>query len=144
MPTGFDYIGQDSALQQHWLKRFIAIIVDAVIVYVPTVVFISVIGGHYFSAGLLSGVFLFLYSALFDFAVGGTVGKLVLQMKAVSMKGRLSFPQAMMRNAAKVFAPLLLIDLVIGLAVETKDPRQKWTDQLAHTSVIVHGQPGGV
>ncbi|HUV60959.1 MAG TPA: RDD family protein [Thermoplasmata archaeon] len=144
MPTGFDYIGQDKALQQHWLKRFVAIVLDAVIVYVPTVVFISVIGGRYLSAGLLSGAFLFLYSGLFDFAVGGTVGKLLMRMKAVSMTGALSFPQALMRNATKVFAPLLLIDWVIGMAVETRDPRQKWTDQLSHTSVIVHGQPGGV
>jgi uncharacterized RDD family membrane protein YckC len=144
MPTGFDYIGQDKALQQHWLKRFVAILLDAIIVYVPTVVFISVIGGRYVSAGLLSGVFLFLYSGLFDFAIGGTVGKLLMRMKAVSMKGSLTFSQALMRNATKVFAPLLLIDWVIGMAVDTHDPRQKWTDQLAHTSVIVHDHPGGV
>ncbi len=144
MPTGFDYIGRDQALQQHWLKRFVAIIVDAIIIYAPTVVFVSVIGGHYVSAGLLSGVFLFIYSGLFDFAVGGTIGKLIMRMKAVSMSGSMSMSQSLMRNVTKVFPPLLLIDLVIGLAVETRDPRQKWTDQLAHTSVIVHGHPGGV
>jgi hypothetical protein len=60
------------------------------------------------------------------------------------MKGSLTFSQALMRNATKVFAPLLLIDWVIGMAVDTHDPRQKWTDQLAHTSVIVHDHPGGV
>jgi uncharacterized RDD family membrane protein YckC len=144
MPTGFDYIGQDNALQQHWLKRFVAILLDAIIVYVPTVVFISVIGGRYVSAGLLSGVFLFLYSGLFDFAIGGTIGKRLMRMKAVSMKGSLTLSQALMRNASKIFAPLLLIDWVIGMAVDTHDPRQKWTDQLAHTSVIVHDHPGGV
>ncbi|MDH3364632.1 MAG: RDD family protein [Thermoplasmata archaeon] len=144
MPTGFDYLGQDKALQQHWLKRFVAILIDAIIIYVPTVVFISMIGGRYLSAGLLSGGALFLYSSLFDYAVGGTIGKLLMRMKAVAMKGSLSFSQALMRNATKVFGLLLLLDWVIGMAVETKDPRQKWTDQLAHTSVIAHDHPGGV
>ncbi|UCE45430.1 MAG: RDD family protein [Methanobacteriota archaeon] len=144
MPTGFDYLGSDKALQQHWVKRLLAIVIDAVLIYAPIVVFISVLGGRYISAGLLSGVALFLYSSLFDLSVGGTIGKLILRMKSVAMTGRLSLSQAFMRNVTKVFAPLLLIDWIVGMAVETKDPRQKWTDQVAHTSVIVHDHPGGV
>ena len=144
MPTGFDYMGQDKALQQHWLKRFVAIVIDAVLIYAPTVIFMSMLGRDYVGAGLLSGVALFLYSSLFDFAVGGTVGKLILHMKSVSMTGPLSLSQALMRNVAKVFVLLLLLDWIIGMAVETKDPRQKWTDQVAHTSVIVHDHPGGI
>lgn len=144
MPTGFDYLGSDKALQQHWVKRFLAILIDAALIYAPIVVLISMLGGRYVSAGLVSGLALFFYSSLFDLSVGGTIGKLVLRMKSVAMTGRLSLSQAFMRNVTKVFAPLLLIDWVVGMAVETKDPRQKWTDQVAHTSVIVHDHPGGV
>ena len=144
MPTGFDYLGQDKALQEHWLKRFVAIVIDAVLIYTPFMVFNSIFGGHYFSAGLLSGVGLFLYATLFDLSVGGTVGKMVMHMKAVPMTGSMTPSRALMRNVTKVFVPLLLIDWVIGLAVETRDPRQKWTDQIAHTSVIVYDHPSGV
>ena len=145
MPTGFDYLGQDRALQNHWLKRFLAIVVDAVLIYVPIVVFVSVLAGrHFFSAGLLSGLALFAYSSLFDCAVGGSVGKIIVHMKSVSMTGQLTLSQSLVRNASKVFALFLLLDWIIGMAVETRDPRQKWTDQVAHTSVIVHDHPDGV
>ena len=145
MPTGFDYLGQDRALQQHWLKRFAAIIVDAMLIYVPVVVLVSVLAGRsYVGAGLLSGLALFAYSSLFDSAVGGTVGKIIMRMKSVSMTGQLTLSQSLVRNASKVFALFLLLDWVIGMAVETKDPRQKWMDQVAHTSVIAHDHPGGI
>ena len=144
VPTGFDYLGQDKALQEHWLKRFVAIVIDAVLIYTPFMVFNSIFGGHYFSAGLVSGIGLFLYATLFDFAVGGTVGKMIMHMKAVPMSGTLTLSRALMRNVTKVFGLLLLLDWIIGLAVETHDPRQKWTDQVAHTSVIVYDHPSGV
>jgi hypothetical protein len=55
----------------------------------------------------------------------------------------MSLSRAGLRNLTKVFPPLLLIDWIIGMAVDTKDPRQKWTDQVAHTSVIVYDHPSG-
>ncbi len=144
MPTGFDYLGHDKALQEHWLKRLVAIVLDAVLIYTPIMVLNAIFGGHYFNAGLFSGVALFLYASLFDFSVGGTVGKLVVGMKAVPMSGGMTMSRALMRNVTKVFGLLLLLDWIIGMAVETRDPRQKWTDQVAHTSVIAASQPGGV
>ena len=115
------------------------------LIYVPVVVFVSLLAGRsYVSAGLLSGLALFAYSSLFDSAIGGTVGKIALHMKSVSMTGRLTLSQSLMRNVSKAFALLLLLDWVIGMAVETRDPRQKWTDQVAHTSVIVYDHPGGI
>jgi hypothetical protein len=144
VPTGFDYLGQDKALQEHWLKRFVAIVLDAVLIYTPVMAFNAVFGGYYFGAGLLSGVALFLYASLFDFSVGGTVGKMAMHMKTVPMTGNMTLSRALLRNVTKVFGLLLLLDWIIGLAVETRDPRQKWTDQLAHTSVISADHPGGV
>ncbi|UCE46021.1 MAG: RDD family protein [Methanobacteriota archaeon] len=144
MPTGFDYLGHDKALQQHWLKRIVAIVFDAVLIYVPIMIFVSMLSGrHFVSFGLFSGIVLFLYSSLFDYAVGGTVGKMIMQMKSVSIGGAMSMSQSLMRNVTKIFVLLLLLDWIVGLAVETRDPRQKWTDQIAHTSVIIHDHPSG-
>lgn len=144
MPTGFDYLGQDKALQEHWLKRFVAIILDALLVYTPIMVLSTIFGGGYFGAGLISGIALFLYASLFDLSAGGTVGKMVVHMRAVPMAGEMTLSRALLRNFTKIFGLLLLLDWIIGMAVETRDPRQKWTDQVAHTSVIVHDHPGGV
>ncbi len=138
MVTGFDYLSKDKALQEHWLRRFVAIVIDALIIYVPVTIFFNIIGWGFLSPFLLTGVLFFFYAALFDLAAGGTFGKMLMRLKTVSVKGKLDLPQAFMRNISKIIALALLLDWVIGMAIDTSDPRQKWTDQLASTSVILH------
>ncbi len=138
MVTGFDYLSQDKQLQEHWLRRFVAIVLDGAIVYIPLLLLGTVIGAPYVFTGFFSGVALFVYSFLFESATGGTIGKMVVHMKAVPIHGTMSPSQAMLRNLSKVFVLFLFLDWVIGMAVDTKDPRQKWLDQVAHTSVILY------
>ncbi len=136
MVTGFDYLSKDKALQEHWLRRFVAIVIDAFIIYVPIWIISAVLARYGFVLFLISGVVFFLYTAFFDLAIGGTFGKMMMRLKVVSVKGGLDLPQAFMRNISKIIALLLLLDWIIGMALDTTDPRQKWTDQLAGTSVI--------
>jgi len=142
MVTGFDYLSQDKHLQEHWLKRFIAIVIDSLIVYVPLMLLGTVIGAPYVFTGFFSGVALFVYSFLLESAVGGTIGKMAFHMKAVPLHGTMSPSQAMLRNLSKVFVLFLFLDWVLGMAVDTRDPRQKWMDQVAHTSVILYEPEG--
>jgi len=143
MVTGFDYLGRDKTLQEHWLRRFAAIVIDWLIIFIPMNLIGIVVGGSlvsflWFS---LDSVFFFLYCTLFDYAIGGTVGKMLLGLKAVSVSGKMDVAQALMRNLSKIFALLLLIDWIVGMAIDTKDPRQKWTDSLVNTSVILISKP---
>ncbi len=138
MVTGFDYLGQDKALQEHWLRRLIAIVVDAVLIYAPVLILLRILGTPILFPGFLTGALFFFYCALFDLAIGGTVGKMLMRLKTVSVTGQVNVSQALMRNVSKVFGPLLLLDWIIGMAVDTHDPRQKWTDQVARTSVMLH------
>ena len=143
MVTGFDYLSKDQALQEHWLRRFVAIIVDSILIFAPISILLHTLGGFsWFFPWWWAGAILFLYAALFDSAIGGTVGKLLLHLKSVPITGQMTLAQALMRNVTKIFGPLLLIDWIIGMAVDTHDPRQKWTDQLAKTSVIRYDLPG--
>jgi uncharacterized RDD family membrane protein YckC len=138
MVTGFDYLSRDKTLQAHWLRRFVAIIIDALIIYAPVYLFFRFIGsGSYLTFLLIGGLF-FAYAALFDALIGGTFGKMLMSLKSVSIAGKLDPAQALMRNISKAFGPLLLLDWIVGMLVDTQDPRQKWTDQLANTSVILH------
>ena len=137
MVTGFDYLSKDKDLQQHWLRRFVAIVIDALIIYAPINFFFSLVGANGFLVFFLTGGLFFFYTAAFDLIASGTFGKMLMHLKTVSMKGKLDLPQALMRNVSKLFALLLLLDWIIGMAVDTNDPRQKWTDQLAGTSVIL-------
>ena len=138
MVTGFDYLSKDKALQSHWLRRFVAIIIDAAVIYIPVNLFFGFLGFNSFIVFFSTGVLFFVYAALFDLLVGGTFGKMLLSLKSVSTRGQLNSSQALMRNISKIFGPLLLLDWIIGMLVDTQDPRQKWTDQMAETSVILH------
>ena len=141
MVTGFDYLGRDKALQEHWLRRFVAIVIDALLIYVPLSILFRLFGSSFLFPFFLTGGLFFLYCAFFDAAIGGTLGKMLLGLKAVSTRGNLTMAQAFMRNISKIFAPFLLIDWIVGMAVDTSDPRQKWTDQIAGTSVILASHP---
>ena len=143
MVTGFDYLSKDQALQEHWLRRFVAIVIDGLIIFMPISIIFRVLGGmSWFFSWWWVGAVLFVYAALFDAAVGGTVGKLLMHLKAVPVTGQMNLSQALLRNVTKVFAPVLLVDWVVGMAVDTHDPRQKWTDMMARTSVIRYDIPG--
>lgn len=143
MPTGFDYLSHDHALQLHWVKRFVAIVIDSLLIWVPLLLFLTLLGFHAVLPSLLFGPILFVYAAFFELMTGGTLGKMLMHMKAVSMSGQMTTVQAFVRNFSKIFAVVLLLDWIIGMAMETKDPRQKWTDQLVHTAVIAVDRPGG-
>ncbi len=143
MVTGFDYLSKDQALQSHWVKRFVAIIIDSLIIWLPLLIIFSIAGLGLWFPSLIFGVLLFVYCALFESAVGGTLGKILMHLKAVSVTGKLNSSQALMRNISKIFPLFLLLDWIIGMLTDTNDPRQKWLDQIAKTSVISTDQPGG-
>jgi len=138
MVTGFDYLSKDSALQQHWLRRIVAITIDGVIIYAPVSVLFGLAGISWLVYLWFAGAILFLYAALFDLVIGGTIGKMLIRLKAVPVSGKMTAPQALMRNISKIFWPLLLLDWIVGMAMDTQDPRQKLTDRLANTSVMLY------
>lgn len=143
MVTGFDYLSKDNALQAHWFKRLVAIVIDGLLIFLPLAILFHILGRSWLYPWWFAGIVMFLYSALFESSIGGTVGKLLLHLKAVSTTGQLTMSQALMRNLTKIFWPFLLVDWIMGMAIDTTDPRQRWTDQLAKTSVIVYDRPGG-
>ncbi|OGS55449.1 MAG: hypothetical protein A3K60_05475 [Euryarchaeota archaeon RBG_19FT_COMBO_56_21] len=140
MVTGFDYLSRDKALQEHWLRRFVALIIDALIIWLPFTLFFSVLSFGWLSIWSIGtqGALFFLYCAFFEYLIGGTVGKMLMRLKVVGTSGKLDIAQALMRNISKIFWPLLLLDWIIGLAIDSQDPRQKWSDQMARTSVMLH------
>ena len=141
MVSGFNIIGQSEPLQSHWIKRFIALIVDAVIFFVISVVLSILVwpfggGLGFFGLPLLiSGLLWFLYAWLMDMAAGGTLGKKVMGLRVVTMDGQnINAVQALVRNVTKFYWLFLLLDWIIGLAMDG-DPRQKFTDRVVGSTV---------
>jgi uncharacterized RDD family membrane protein YckC len=152
--TGFTKIYYSRNLQDYWIRRLVAIIIDAVIIIIAVLILGGIIAlivalstGSSFSTpwwianGLAfpfySGVPLFLYSALTEYYYGFTLGKRIMYLKVVRGEGkRPAINLAFLRNATKIYWLALLLDVVVALAMPKRDPTQKYTDTFAGTKVV--------
>jgi uncharacterized RDD family membrane protein YckC len=148
--TGFDTLTKDSRAQGHWVRRFVAFVVDVIIVdvvigivafflAVPFIfvggiaMFVSVIGGVF---SVASGIGLVFYFAITEVAAGASVGKFLMGLRVKTTSGGApSFAQTLVRNISKVFWLLLLLDVVVGLAT-SKGYSQKYSDRFIGTDVV--------
>lgn len=66
-----------------------------------------------------------------------TLGKRVIGLKVQMLDGtKAPSNKVLMRNISKIFWPIFLIDFIVGIATPGPDPRQRYFDRLAGTTVI--------
>jgi len=139
MPTGIDLIGNNAALQEHWIKRFIALVIDGILILVITIVLNVLFVNGVFGLGVwwtvIFGFIWFVYSTILEASSGrATVGKKVMTLQVVAVDGPMTLEKALIRNLSKVFPLFVLVDWIIGIATQG-DPRQRYLDRIARTSV---------
>jgi uncharacterized RDD family membrane protein YckC len=143
MTSALDMIKDDTQLQSHWIRRLIALIIDVIIIMIATLIitlpfavgFFLLSGGKgWFGFSLFSSLLWLLYAIIFDTIKGGTIGKLALKFQVVALDGRMDFIKAVIRNISKVYFLLLILDWIIGFVTDG-DPRQKFSDRVANTTV---------
>ncbi|UCG69331.1 MAG: RDD family protein [Thermoplasmata archaeon] len=102
---------------------------------------------------LLALIFSVVYWIYFD-AKGGTPGKRLMKLKPVALQGEMDYSKATVRNLSKIVggfvAGLIFSNLILILLVESliilidvfvgisrgEDPRRKYTDFMANTTVV--------
>jgi len=151
MSTGFEKLRTDTKLQNHWMRRFIAMVIDAIIVWIASWVLSLILSSPLLMTGtlwsfgfaslLIFGVIWFLYASFAESSMGWTVGKQVVNLKVTTTDGRIpTIDVAFIRNVSKIFWPLYLLDVVVGLATPG-EPSQKYTDRIAGTIVVFTSPP---
>jgi len=155
MSTGFERIGKDSQLQDYWIRRLVAFIIDSIIIIACTLIIIAIIAIPLIILGVMTGfpwylldpfLFLFfvgilsvLYFTFFETYYGSTFGKRIMNLKTTKLDGQKpSLDLVFIRNLSKIYWVLVLIDTVIGLATPG-DPHQKLSDRYAGTIVASTG-----
>lgn len=146
MPDAFDQIQHDQALQDYWMKRIFASIIDVILVLTPVYILMGLLlfmgNNLWFNGGIVSGFVWFVYSVFFEIGAGATIGKMLLGMKVISVDGKKLEPdQLITRNITKLFALLIVVDLILAFFTETTDPRQRYMDRVAKTA-LVFGKTG--
>ncbi|PVX26495.1 MAG: hypothetical protein CW691_01380 [Candidatus Bathyarchaeum sp.] len=138
---------KDAHLQEHWIKRVVAYVIDSIIVSIATGVLAILALVPFFMLNPAR----FINNTNFQFAVGGlsviyfiiaetsygtTIGKNLMGLKVVTTANRkISIEKAFIRNISKVIPGLPILDVIGGLIAST-DLHQKYSDKIANTTVI--------
>jgi uncharacterized RDD family membrane protein YckC len=152
--TGLSSLASNRSAQDYWLKRFIAFVIDWVIVnvvvgiiiaaaalpayfeglFVPgSSAHIAVIGGF---IGTFASLILVLYFTTAEGAYGETVGKHVMGIRVVTDSGQKpTYGVSFLRNISKIYWILLLLDVVVGLALDY-GYMKKFSDKFLGTRVV--------
>jgi uncharacterized RDD family membrane protein YckC len=153
-PTGFELLRDDKSVQNHWARRLIAFVIDAVIVTVvlaiiAIVVSIPFIIGLSFSStalgafpawwglslGGLIPLVVFLYFFLAEGLYGRTLGKEIMGLRVQRVDGKpMDLRNSFVRNISKIYWVLLLLDVAVGLGTHG-EMSQKWSDRYIGTKV---------
>ena len=137
MHSAFDLIARNPALQEHWIRRLFALLIDALVLFVIGLLFAilwSIFAWVWWLSALFGGLLWFVYSMLLEGLMGGTIGKKLLSLRVVALDGNLDLVHTIIRNLSKVYWLLFLVDLLVGLATHG-DPRQRYFDRLARSTV---------
>jgi len=149
--------GSSSELDMnHWLFRFLALIIDSIIIGIPAyIIYIILVGilwpvpfgwvwggwapwwAMWLLLPLILGIIELFYFVFLDVSWGATIGKRVLGLQVQMVDGsKVTFGKAFIRNISKILWFVLLIDWIIGIATPGPDRRQKYTDRMAGTTVV--------
>jgi len=150
--TGFDQLRDDKNLQDHWLRRVIAYVIDVILVSVATYVILLAVAlpslpGLFFGQafpfawfwglwlGGIAPLIVLAYFILADSLFERTIGKELMGLRVMKLDGkRVDLWSSVVRNISKILLILLLIDVAAGLGTHG-DTRQKYSDRYIGTVV---------
>lgn len=151
MSTAFEKIGTDRLLQDHWIRRLIAAIIDSIIVGIVAAILWTIFTLPFLLAGpaivpwyfnwlalpsFFSGILFLLYASFMESTRGSTIGKQFMDLKVTTTDGKTpTFGLALIRDVSKIYWLFWLLDVIIGMAT-VGDPQQKYTDRIAGTTVV--------
>ena len=156
MQRRFEDVRTNTTLQNLWMRRAIAFIIDslillvifavlsvilAIILLVPVLVLNWNTYGGFFSgfSAIFGLIIVWGYYVALEGSTGATIGKRFMDLKVKSLKGNMSYTKAFVRSFTKawlpVFAALFLLDLIVGFLTQG-DPKQRFSDMVADTAVV--------
>lgn len=156
MSDRLEAVRSNASLQQLWIKRVIAFIVDSIVIgiifVIVSVIFTALLLPVRFasfdiltglSAGvstILSPLIVYGYYTFFEGSFNATIGKMFLGLRVLPIRGgTMNYKKALVRNLTKpwnwVIAVAFLLDLLVSFATEG-DPRERFLDTLAGTVVV--------
>ncbi len=152
--SGLSALMNDSAAQVYWLRRLFAYVIDAAIVYLVIGLAIALTALPAFFRGLfvpgyspqlplfgayygtVASLLFILYFTIAEASYGKTIGKGILGLLVTKEGGQKpGLATSFLRNLSKIYWVLLLLDVVMGLALEV-GYMKKYSDRFLGTKVV--------
>jgi uncharacterized RDD family membrane protein YckC len=152
--SGFDALTRDRQAREYWFRRLIAFVIDAIIVYAVIGIIIAAVtipalitsqilpgvimpvfgfGAALFSA--MSSVILVVYFSFAESIYGASIGKSIMGLHVTTMdRKNPGLGASFVRNVSKIYWVILLLDVVVGLALEV-DYKRKFSDKFVGITV---------
>ncbi len=130
-------------MQGSWGRRFIALVIDAVIITLFSWILVALIYPVVASTNslqilgywlILVAFIIIVYFTYFEGKYGVTPGKNLMKLKVKAQNGEMSYNKAFIRNLSKILWLPLIVDLLVGFIFGS--PRQRYLDRLAKTEVV--------
>jgi uncharacterized RDD family membrane protein YckC len=144
--TVIDRFQEDTQLQDYWIRRLIAYVIDILAISVGVALILAVLAFPifirdpfgYFNWGsfpFIKGAFAVAYFIIAEITYGTTIGKHLVGLKVVTKPDqKISLEKSFIRNISKIHEVLLLLDVIIGI-VTLPNLNQKYTDEIANTTI---------
>ena len=154
MSTQYGSTGQVD-IGSHWLLRIVAAIIDSIpwaiigwviwyfLVFNPGAPLATALLPlswlvWFFLYPLVYGLIFVIYSTVLEASTGAaTLGKKLMGLQVQMLNGnKATFSQTFKRNISKIHWLIFIIDFIIGIATPGPDPRQRYFDRIAGTTVV--------
>jgi len=139
MASALDEVLENKQAQEFWLRRLVAIFIDALIIFIPISLMVTIawaVGFFGQVSWILSGGLLVAYSALFESELGYTIGKRIMGIEVVSLDPRpYDMKRALIRNITKIHGIFLIIDMLLGIMAEDR-VNMRYLDTVVATEVV--------
>ena len=125
-------------MQGSWGRRFIAFLVDAVIITLFSWILVALIypvialTNSFEILGfwlLILAFIIIIYFTYFEGRYSATPGKNLMKLKVKAQNGDMNYMKALIRNLSKILWLPLIVDLLVGFLFGS--PRKRYLDRLA-------------
>lgn len=135
--TGLENFAKDLGAQEYWVRRLVAVILDAFAVGAALwLLAVGPLPKGPFELATVGGILFYLYTVVFEYLRGQTLGKWLVGLRVVGVGSKVDLPRLLIREVSKVNPLALVLDVAAGMLVE-KNGRQRYLEVLSDTTQVV-------
>ncbi len=131
-------------MQNLWGQRFVALMVDIIILtllmwILSAIIYPLIAAVGIFTVlnywGLLAALIIIVYFTYMEGKSGSTLGKRLLKLRVKALEGNLNYKKSFIRNISKILWVPIILDVILGFALG--DSNDRFLDKVSRTFVVM-------